>query len=279
MAASRTPAPVVSRCAVVLLAGLTLAGCSARGGADGGASTAPGATAAVKKAAAQPGGRTAPVKGDTFGCLTPEQAATDSIVFTSATGSPTGGFLTGRGNTGIVLAHQSGGSVCEWKDRALQLGKDGFRVLAVNSTTGDQAAEIEGAATVLRREGAWKLLLMGASQGGAATLQAAARMPLKPDALVALSAPSAPGPPGTSGTSGPVDARAAAEALAVPVLYLAGGRDGASVTAARELSAAGTKAPENRLVTVAGSDRRGVGLLSAPDTWETVVAFLKKYCT
>ncbi|MEU9099095.1 alpha/beta hydrolase [Streptomyces sp. NPDC048361] len=270
MAALRTPAPAVSLCAVVLLAGLTLAGCSVKSRSDDATSPAPQATAAVKKAAAQPGGRTAPVKGDTFGCLTPEQAATDSVVFASATGSPTGGFLTGSGNTGIVLAHQPGGNVCQWKDRAVELGKAGFRVLAVNSTTGDEAAEIEGAAATLRREGAWKLLLMGASQGGTATLQAAAHMALKPDALVALSAP---------GTYGSMDARTAAKTLPVPVLYLAGARDGGSVTAARELSAASTRAPENRLVTVEGSAQRGVGLLTGPGTWETVVAFLKKYCT
>ncbi|MET9359871.1 hypothetical protein ABZX93_03005 [Streptomyces sp. NPDC006632] len=270
MAASRTPAPVVSLCAVVLLAGLTLTGCSGTGGTDDAAGRKPNATAAVEKAALPPGGRTEPVKGDTFGCLTPEQAKTDSVVFPSTTGSLTGGFLTGNGNTGIVLAHQSGGNVCQWKDKAVELGKAGFRVLAVNSTTGDEAAEIEGAAATLRHEGAWMLLLMGASEGGAAGLRAADDMLLKPDALVALSAPAA---------YGSTDAVAAARGLAVPMLYMAGGRDGASTTAAHELSAASTKAPENRLVTVAGTAERGVGLLAAPDDWETVLAFLKKYCT
>lgn len=270
MAALRTPAPFVSVCATVLLVGLTLAGCSGEGGKNDAAAKSPDARAAVKKAEAQPAAPAPPVKGDDFGCLTPEQAKADSIVFKSATGSPTGGFLTGSGNTGIVLAHQSDGNVCQWKDKAVELGKAGFRVLAVNNTTGDAADEIEGAATVLRGEGAWKLLLMGASKGGTATLEAAAHMPLKPDAVVALSAPE---------TYGPMDALAAARTLTVPVLYMAGDQDGTFATAARELSAASSKAPENRLVPVKGSASHGVALLAAPDSWETVLAFLKKYCT
>ncbi|MGW2814388.1 alpha/beta hydrolase family protein [Streptomyces sp. NPDC001415] len=269
MAALRTPAPFVSVCATVLLMGLALSGCSGEGGRND-AAKSPDARAAVKKAEAQPTAPAPPVKGDDFGCLTPDQAKAGSIVFKSATGSLTGGFLTGSGNTGIVLAHQVDGNVCQWKDKAVELGKAGFRVLAVNNTTGDAADEIEGAAAVLRTEGAWKLLLMGASKGGTATLEAAAHMPLKPDAVVALSAPE---------TYGPMDALAAAKTLTVPVLYMAGDQDGTFATAARELSGASTKAPENRLVPVKGSASHGVALLAAPDNWNTVLAFLKKYCT
>ncbi|MFJ8313574.1 MULTISPECIES: alpha/beta hydrolase family protein [unclassified Streptomyces] len=270
MAASLTPAPVVSVCAAVLLAGLTLAGCSGEGGRNDAAGKSPDAGAAVRKAEAGPAGQAPPVKGDTFGCLTPEQAASGSIVFKSSSGAATGGFLTGSGNTGIVLAHQADGNVCQWKDKAVELGKTGFRVLAVNSTTGDEVAEIEGAASLLRAEGAWKLLLMGASRGGAATLQAAARIPLEPDAVVALSAPA---------KDGSLDALGAAPALAAPVLYVAGERDGAAGPAARELSRASARAVENRLDFVQGSDRHGVGLLADPDTWQTVLGFLRKYCT
>lgn len=268
MAALRTPAPFVSVCAAVLLVGTALAGCGGGGGGNDSADKSPDAGAAVKKAEAA--AQAAPTQGDDFGCLTPEQAKAGSIVFKSAAGSPTGGFLTGSGNTGIVLAHQVDGNVCQWKDKAVELGKAGFRVLAVNNTTGDAAAEIEGAAALLRTEGAWKLLLMGASKGGTATLEAAAHMPLKPDAVVSLSAPE---------QYGPMDALTAAKSLAVPVLYMAGDQDGTFATAARELSAASTKAPEDRLVSVKGSTAHGVALLAAPDNWETVLAFLKKYCT
>jgi dienelactone hydrolase len=252
----------------VLLAGL--AGCSGEGGKNDAAATSPDAGAALKKAAAGPAGQAPPVKGDTFGCLTPEQATSGSIVFKSSSGTATGGFLTGSGNTGIVLAHQADGNVCQWKDKAVELGKTGFRVLAVNSTTGDEVAEIEGAASLLRAEGAWKLLVMGASRGGAATLQAAARMPLEPDAVVALSAPA---------KDGSLDALGAAQALTAPVLYVAGERDGAGGPAARELSRVSTKAAENRLESVKGSAQHGVALLAGPDTWQTVLDFLRKYCT
>ncbi|MEU2956237.1 alpha/beta hydrolase family protein [Streptomyces xanthochromogenes] len=267
MAALRTPASLVSGCVTVLLVGLTLAGCGGGGGKDDAGSRPQDTRAAVKKAEASPD---APAKGDDFGCLTPAQAAAGSIVFKSATGAPVGGFLTGSGNTGIVLAHQSDGNVCQWKDKAVELGRTGFRVLAVNSTTVDEAAEIEGAAATLRAEGAWKLLLMGASKGGTATLRAAARMTLKPDAVVALSAPE---------KYGSMDALDAVTGLGVPVLYMAGDQDGGFTSAARELSAASAKAPENRLVQVKGSAAHGVALLTAPANWDTVVAFLRKYCT
>ncbi|MFE9553836.1 alpha/beta hydrolase family protein [Streptomyces sp. NPDC006703] len=270
MAASRTPAPVVSVCAALLLAGLTLAGCSGEGGKNDAAAKSPDASAAVKKAEAGASAPAPPAKGDDFGCLTPEQARAGSIVFKSAAGAPTGGFLTGSGNTGIVLAPQADGNVCQWKDKAVELGKTGFRVLAVNSTTGDETAEIEGAATVLRTEGAWKLLLMGASRGGTAALQAAAGMPLKPDAVVALSA---------AEKYGSMDALAAARTLKVPVLYMAGDQDGTFAAAARELSAASAGAPEDRLVSARGTAAHGVALLGASDNWDTVLAFLRKYCT
>ncbi|WP_189764799.1 alpha/beta hydrolase family protein [Streptomyces xanthochromogenes] len=267
MAALRTPASLVSGCVTVLLVGLTLAGCGGGGGKDDAGPRSQDTRAAVKKAEASPD---APAKGDDFGCLTPAQAAAGSIVFKSATGAPVGGFLTGSGNTGIVLAHQSDGNVCQWKDKAVELGRTGFRVLAVNSTTVDEAAEIEGAAATLRAEGAWKLLLMGASKGGTATLRAAARMTLKPDAVVALSAPE---------KYGSTDALDAVTGLGVPVLYMAGDQDGGFTAAARELSAASAKAPENRLVQVKGSAAHGVALLATPANWDTVVAFLRKYCT
>ncbi|MFG3282842.1 alpha/beta hydrolase family protein [Streptomyces sp. NPDC048111] len=269
MAASRTCASPVSLCAALVLMGLVLAGCGGGGTADGAGGRSPDARAAVKKTGTAPAAKV-PVKGDAFGCLTAAEAAAGSIVFTSATGKPTGGFLTGSGNTGIVLAHQADGNVCQWKDKALELGRTGFRVLAVNSTTGDEAAEVEGAATALRSEGAWKLLLMGASKGGTAVLTAAGHLPLKPDAVVALSAPE---------QYGTMDALDAAGTLTVPVLYLAGDQDGPFPRAARELSAASAKAPENRLVPVKGSAAHGVALLSSPDTWGTVLSFLKKYCT
>ncbi|MFE4856157.1 alpha/beta hydrolase family protein [Streptomyces sp. NPDC056670] len=269
MAALRTPASLVSGCATVLLVGMTLAGCGGGSGKDDAAGRSQDTRAAVKKAGV-PSAAPAPVKGDDFGCLTPAQAMAGSVVFKSATGAPTGGFLTGSGNTGIVLAHQADGNVCQWKDKAVELGKAGFRVLAVNSTTDDEAAEIEGAAATLRAEGAWKLLLMGASKGGTATLQAATRMPLKPDAVVALSAPE---------RYGSMDAREAVENLTVPVLYMAGDQDGTFTTAARELSGASAKAPENRLVQVKGTAAHGVALLATPANWDTVLAFLKKYCT
>ncbi|MFD9562116.1 alpha/beta hydrolase family protein [Streptomyces sp. NPDC059994] len=207
-------------------------------------------------------------KGDGSGCLTPGQAKAGSVVFKGTGGAGTAGFYAGRGNTGIVLAHQADGNVCQWKDRALELGKEGFQALAVNSA-GDDVAEVDGAAAHLRAKGAWKLILMGASKGGTAVVRAATVLEPRPDAVVWLSGPT---------EYGPDDALAAAPKLTSPVLYMAGAEDSPFGDAAVQLSRASTKAPGNRLHEPKGVYEHGVALLDDAKNWSTVLAFLKKYC-
>ncbi|WP_188276745.1 S9 family peptidase [Streptomyces sp. CBMA152] len=257
-------AAAVSLCTVTLLMGLTVSGCS--GGGD--KHTAPNKTV-NGQATVSPQAAPSLKKGDDFGCLTPEQAKSGSVVFKATDGAATAGFFTGHGNTGIVLAHQADGNVCQWKDKAVELGRAGFQVLAVNST-GDDVAEVKGAAAYLRAKGAWKLLLMGASKGGTAVVQAATVLEPRPDAVVSLSGPTA---------YGADDALAAAPKLTSPVLYMAGADDSPFGDAAVQLSKASTKAPENKLYELKGVADHGVSLLDDAKNWATVLAFLKKHCT
>ncbi|MEV0090344.1 hypothetical protein [Streptomyces sp. NPDC050738] len=238
-------------CAGVLLAGASLTAC---GGSDGKDSAQPSASAS---AAAD------------FGCLTPAEAKTGSVSFKSkgAESTDTAGFLTGQGTTGILLAHQADGDVCQWVAKARELGKSGYRVLAVNST-GSEVPELVGAAAYLRSKGVTKLLLMGASKGGTAVVEAATVLKPKPDAVVSLSGPT---------LYGDMDAAKAAPRLTSPVLYMAGEGDTEFAQAAQELHKASKKAPENKLYDLKGVSQHGVSLLDDPKNWATVQAFLKKY--
>ncbi|NEC63148.1 hypothetical protein [Streptomyces sp. SID9727] len=238
--------------AVALLLTASLAGCSSDGG--GGKD--------------DDGGGVSAEKPDDFGCLTPEEAERASITFPSEDGSETGAYAPrGGSGAGIVLAHQSDGTACQWKDKADELNKAGYRVLAVNST-GPEVAEIIGAASYLRDKNAKKLLLMGASKGGTAVLAAAPRLSPQPDAVVALSAPE---------QYSTMNAAGAVPELTSPVLYMVGELDGDFGAGVKEMNKKSVRSSEHRLVYVRDESAHGVALLYDDARWATVRDFLAKY--
>ncbi|MEU2026801.1 hypothetical protein ABZ565_32370 [Streptomyces sp. NPDC016469] len=250
-AALRVPALLCAAAALFVTA--SLAGCSSDGedgkGDDGGGGVSAG-------------------KPDDFGCLTPEEAEQASITFTSDDGSETGAYAPrGGSGAGIVLAHQSDGTACQWKDKADMLSKAGYRVLAVNST-GPEVPEIIGAAGYLRDKGAKKLLLMGASKGGTAVLAAAPRLKPQPAAVVALSAPT---------QYANMNAEGAVRELTSPVLYMVGELDADFADGVKEMDRKSTKSSEHRLVYVRDESAHGVALLYDDTRWATVRDFLAKY--
>ncbi|MEU0830690.1 hypothetical protein [Streptomyces sp. NPDC005969] len=249
-------------CAVTLLAAVPLTGCGGGGSGDtGGSGAEKGADASEE---ARP--------PDDFGCLTSAEAEAASITFTSADSTETGGYMPGGASgagtgAGIVLVHQSDGTACQWKDKADELHRAGYRVLAVNSA-GQEVSEIVGAAGYLRGKGAKKLLLMGASKGGTAVLTAAPELQPQPDAVVSLSAPTL--------YSG-MNALGAVPKLTVPVLYMAAEYDEYFGDDAKALNRASTKSAEHKLIYVKGAGEHGVALLNSQENWAAVRAFLKKY--
>ncbi|MFE7706214.1 alpha/beta hydrolase family protein [Streptomyces sp. NPDC057486] len=249
-------------CAVTLLAAVSLTGCGGGGsGGKGGSGAEKGAD--TSEEARQP---------DDFGCLTSAEAEATSITFKSADSTETGGYMPGGASgagtgAGIVLAHQSDGTACQWKDKADELHRLGYRVLAVNSA-GQEVSEIVGAAGYLRGKGAKKLLLMGASKGGTAVLTAAPELEPQPDAVVSLSAPTL--------YSG-MNALGAVPKLTAPVLYMAAEYDEYFGDDAKTLNRASNKAAEHKLIYVKGGGEHGVALLSSQENWAAVQAFLKKY--
>lgn len=153
--------------------------------------------------------------------------------FGSDIGADLGGIILGTGRTGVVLAHQNGGDVCQWLDYGMVLVQRGYRVLLFDfgsfgvsfGGSSTNAQQVAAAAMVLRADGATSIVLMGASMGGTAVLIAAPTVTPAPTAVVALSAPTV--------FSG--NALDAAPKLTMPVFYGAGDGEGSFTRMAKEL--------------------------------------------
>ncbi|MBC9714271.1 hypothetical protein H9Y04_17055 [Streptomyces sp. TRM66268-LWL] len=247
-----------SLCTALLLATGLLAGC---GGDD---------EPSAKATGPAPESSPAPRPTD-FGCLTeggdPVETKQGSVAFKNAEGGVTYGYSAGTGTTGVVLAHQRGGDVCEWKPYADRLVEAGHQVLAVNSQDKD-VAEIHGAVELLRSKGARKLVLMGASKGGTAVLTAAAELDPQPDVVVALSAPE---------SYGTMDASAAVPQLTSAALFMAGVDDFSFAQAAEYLHKGAVKAKEKHLVVDPGGAYHGVSLFDHEKNWTTVQKFIAEH--
>ena len=116
-----------------------------------------------------------------------------------------------RAPRAIVLAHEHMSNLCGWIPYAEHLRDLVYRVLAFDFGA-HLVDDVNGAAGRLRHDGATKIVLMGASMGGTASLVAAASASPAVTAIAALSAPS--DFMGMDGTS-------ASQRLTVPVLYMA----------------------------------------------------------
>lgn len=148
------------------------------------------------------------------------------VTFRAPDGTRLAGHVFGSGSTGVVLAHQSDGNLCAWVPYAQHLAKLGYRALVFDfRNVGDSQArdypaniryggDVAGAAAELRRLGVKKVLLIGASLGGSAVLQAAANVRPAVNGVVSV-----------SGAADLSNAIASVPGLRVPVLYLAGSGD------------------------------------------------------
>lgn len=160
--------------------------------------------------------------------------------------------------TAVVLAHMSDGDLCAWVPYARSLARQGlwafpfdFRGHGFSEGTQDHAkaaADVTAAVRAVRRLGARKVVVAGASLGGIAALVAAPTISPRLAGVASVSGPAA--------IQGELDARAVTSKLRVPTLYLAAADDRYPpydfAAEARELHAA-TATREKKLLVVPGS--------------------------
>jgi pimeloyl-ACP methyl ester carboxylesterase len=174
------------------------------------------------------------------GCATSEDGTI--VAIPAGEGETLDGIVVGEGPVGVVLAHQRASNLCAWLPFARRLAERGHAALAFDFTHLDLADSVTAAADELRRRGARRIVLVGASMGGTAALVAAR---------------SVPGVAGVVSVSGPelfgnLDAGAAVRGLDAPVLLIVARGDAAFVADARQLFQRASSA-EKRLVVLSGS--------------------------
>lgn len=175
------------------------------------------------------------------GCVHPSDQAR-AVTFSTADDDVVGAEF-GTGTLGIVLAHEYMSNLCGWVPYAEHLRGLGYRALAFDFST-HLVEDVTGAASELRREGATRVVLLGASMGGTSSLVAAASGAQSISAVAALSAPA---------SFMGLDGVAASRQLTMPVLFMAAQDNGEFPDDARAMDAACPSA-HKQLAVLAGSD-------------------------
>ena len=119
------------------------------------------------------------------------------VRFTTADGVVLAGTVFGDGSAGVVLAHMFPTDQTSWQPFARQLAAEGYRALAFDfrgfgrsggSRRVDEIdLDVRAAAAYLRSQGARRVVLVGASMGGTASIKTAALGGA--EALVVISSP------------------------------------------------------------------------------------------
>jgi esterase/lipase len=223
-----------------------------------------------------------PVVHPTVGALCQDISSTGQQAwFSDLKGVNIGAVMLGTGSVGVVLAHQSGGTSCQWLPYGQELAKAGYKVLAIDfagSGVSDELANgdtrdanVVAAAGYLLGHGAKSVVLIGASMGANAALVAATKIIPQVDGVISLSAPA---------SFEGVDALSAVPNLKAPVLYVAGDIDGTFGNDAQAMYNA-TTINSKKLLIVNSSDH-GVDFLldtdpEAKKVPKAITDFLQRY--
>jgi pimeloyl-ACP methyl ester carboxylesterase len=185
-----------------------------------------------------------------YGCIEPGAAKPLTI---QSRGATLDAAVFGHGPVGIVLAHERGGSLCNWASIAPDLADQGFRVLIFDfGPLATAASDMVAATEELRRRGAKQIIVGGASLGGTAALMTAARARNVVGAF-SLSAPA---------LFGNLEGLPAVRRFRGPVLFVAATEDSLFAQDARRLYRAAVSR-EKELLIVPGSEH-GTDLYGGP---------------
>jgi pimeloyl-ACP methyl ester carboxylesterase len=206
------------------------------------------------------------------------------VRFRAADGIRLIGVLLGTGPNVVVLAHQGGsgapGNLCAWIPYARRLRAAGYRVLVFDHRAFGSSAvprsnaryrrvdlDVIGAVRLVRARGARRVVLGGASLGGAAVVGAAPSLRVPVQGVFTVAA---------TYRYGDVDALAAARRLTVPALFVAAEEDfeGRFVYEARELYDA-TASADKRLAIFPGA-AHGAPQLRDPPVRELVDGWIRE---
>jgi pimeloyl-ACP methyl ester carboxylesterase len=256
---------------------LALAGCTTAGGPP-----------------REPSGRSAsasPVPESAAGRCGGWDAASRPLRLASSGGAVLDAYETGSGSRGVVLVPELGRrNLCGWWSYAAYLASRGLRVLIFDHQCAGRSTcpatrsanalmdDIAAGVMALHRDGAQRIVLVGASQGGAEVVIAGAHPPVDVVGVVAISADGLTDP--LTAAPYPETAATAARLLALPSLFVVAANDRyVSVVDTQALVStvpSGTK----RVIVVPASQHHGWDLFDGgagqppPGPSDDVVAFL-----
>jgi pimeloyl-ACP methyl ester carboxylesterase len=185
-----------------------------------------------------------------YGCIDPGTAKPLTI---ESAGAKLDAAVFGAGPVGLVLAHESDGSLCNWASLAPELADEGYRVLIFDfGEPATVSQDMKAATRKIRELGAKRIVLGGASLGGTVALMTAAREP-NIAAGFSLSAPA---------VYGNAEGLPAVRRFRAPVLFVAAEDDANFAEDARRLYRA-SQSPRRQLLVVPGSEH-GTALYGGP---------------
>jgi len=211
------------------------------------------------------------------------------VQFKAGDGAHLVGAFAGRsgGPVGVVLANPGGGAICNWVSLSGDpklinaLVADGDQVLLFDfrgtgrspKASGSRLSafdqDVLGAVAELRRRGARRIVLVGASVGGIVSVVAATKLKPPPAAIIGLSATGISPPFGNS------DGRTAAATLHAPLLLVVAHDD--EFSAARSLFKA-SPSKDKQLLVVPGNSHGFFGLdPSGPKIRARVLTFIRTH--
>jgi pimeloyl-ACP methyl ester carboxylesterase len=196
--------------------------------------------------------------------------APGELRFRAADGTRLVGHRFGRSRTVVVLAHEARGSLCDWAPYGRRLARLGlsafafdFRNYGQSQTRAyrngqSQGVDVAAAVKLVRRLGARKVFVVGASLGGSAVISAGARVRPPVNGVVSV-----------SGAADLADALGSAARLRVPVLYLAGRYDVQFADDAQRLYDA-TASPE-KMLKILPRGEHGTELVASSPTARSLI--------
>ncbi|GIO28977.1 MULTISPECIES: alpha/beta hydrolase [Paenibacillus] len=135
----------------------------------------------------------------------PEKLRDKATTLTTSDGVHLSALVLGSGNKGVLLAHEQGYNICSFLDMGTELADDGYLVVipeyrnhgaSQNFPEDNQNIDrdADAALSELKRLGAQKVFLAGASCGGTTAIIAGVRQELPIEGLIILSSPAQCGP-------------------------------------------------------------------------------------